>query len=327
MTGINVTLAQLSKRILRYVLCRDSDSYLHNQLFRMYFLGDVVRPLGVTCRGKTDGAGAQIQATLSVIAFCRRTGLPYCHSPLKSVEHTKTDDEILRWENLLSLSAFSSMEPGEMKSRRIVSLAEFKSLSRKEKKGSIVAVEHAHAFTECHSSSFVALAAKLRQVPRTNETRPDGHVGISVHVRRGDVSPSRNFDRFTSNADLVNWIAAVSELALSAGLVPDITVFSQGEPDEFSDIAKATQCKLRLNVDPVDTLKEMASSDVLLMSKSSFGFLAALLCDGVVVYEPFWHGPLPHWVRIENGEIQDRNLLLSRLKKLHSGDGIDAASP
>jgi hypothetical protein len=32
------------------------------------------------------------------------------------------------------------------------------------------------------------------------------------------------------------------------------------------------------------------------MAKSSFSYVAGLLNEGIVVYEPFWHQPLTRWV-------------------------------
>lgn len=278
----------------------------------MHFLGGAVKPLAITCRGKTDGAGAQVHAALSVIAFCQRVGVPYFHSPLIDVEHLKSADEIAQWENHFSLSKFSSVETSKVIAGRTISLAEFKGSSRQEKKESVLAIEHAHAFTESHPSSYVPLRHALRQYALNHPTEPDDRVNIAVHIRRGDVSPTRNPERFTSNDNVTKSILAASHIVLSAGLVPSVTIYSQGDPDEFSDIVKATECGLCLDADPLDTLRKMADSDLLIMSKSSLSFLAAFLCNGVVVYEPFWHKPMGHWVNIEAGEIGDGILRAAR---------------
>ena len=41
----------------------------------------------VTCRGRTDGGGAQIIAQASTMIYARLRGLGYAHSPLTDVEH------------------------------------------------------------------------------------------------------------------------------------------------------------------------------------------------------------------------------------------------
>jgi hypothetical protein len=54
----------------------------------------------------------------------------------------------------------------------------------------------------------------------------------------------------------------------------------------------------------------MISSDILVMSKSSFSYVAALLHQGLVIYEPFWHRPMGHWHTVERrGQIDEERLL------------------
>jgi len=50
--------------------------------------------------------------------------------------------------------------------------------------------------------------------------------------------------------------------------------------------------------DPLLALQEMASSDILIMSRSSFSYVAGLLNVSRSVYYPssFWHKPLPQWL-------------------------------
>ncbi len=49
--------------------------------------------------------------------------------------------------------------------------------------------------------------------------------------------------------------------------------------------------------DPLDVIKNLASADHLVLSRSSFGYVAAILNDKGVVYFPskFWHSPMKGW--------------------------------
>jgi hypothetical protein len=52
-----------------------------------------------------------------------------------------------------------------------------------------------------------------------------------------------------------------------------------------------------VNVEPREVLDDFATADVLVLSRSSLGYVAALLNPhGLVVYSPWWHPPLPGWV-------------------------------
>ena len=52
-------------------------------------------------------------------------------------------------------------------------------------------------------------------------------------------------------------------------------------------------------------IERLATADILVMSKSSFSYLAAILnVTGIVLYHPFWHYPLADWlVTKQNGDF------------------------
>jgi hypothetical protein len=62
--------------------------------------GIISSETALTCCGKTEGGGAQIQAMMSVIAFCRAMELRYVHTPIQCLEHK---EDPARWEALFRL--------------------------------------------------------------------------------------------------------------------------------------------------------------------------------------------------------------------------------
>ena len=77
-----------------------------------------------------------------------------------------------------------------------------------------------------------------------------------------------------------------------------ISVYSQGEAGEFAGL-KDLGADLFLDVDAVWTMQQLIEADILIMSKSSFSYVAALISDGIKLYEPFWHAPLPDWIQLK----------------------------
>ena len=52
-----------------------------------------------------------------------------------------------------------------------------------------------------------------------------------------------------------------------------------------------------INADPVETLRRMATADALILSRSSFSYVAALLSqECIVIYYPFWHSAMKEWL-------------------------------
>jgi len=52
-----------------------------------------------------------------------------------------------------------------------------------------------------------------------------------------------------------------------------------------------------INTDPIETLERLATADIVIMSRSSFSFLAAMVNQkGTAVYFPFYHSPMLGWL-------------------------------
>jgi len=71
-------------------------------------------------------------------------------------------------------------------------------------------------------------------------------------------------------------------------------------PEQYrvSDFEVIPNLHKRINEDPIETLEALATADFLIMSKSSFSYLAALFNrDGKSLYAPFWHPPMSDWLR------------------------------
>jgi hypothetical protein len=75
------------------------------------------------------------------------------------------------------------------------------------------------------------------------------------------------------------------------------------QPMDFSELHALTNLPLLVirGGNPLDAIKVMAVSDVLIMSKSSLSYVGALLNTKGIVYCPrsFWHNPLGSWVKYD----------------------------
>ena len=77
-------------------------------------------------------------------------------------------------------------------------------------------------------------------------------------------------------------------------------VFSEGKQEDFSDIVeKFPKIQLHLNVNIQKTFHLLVKSDLLIMSKSSFCYCAALLNENKVngtIIKNWWHKPFRKWL-------------------------------
>lgn len=253
-----------------------------------------VRPRGITCIGKADGGGAQVHAVMSVQAFCEAYRLNYLHSPFTRIEHARDSTEIQAWENLLDLgNGFQRVADIPVE---VVPLKRYLSDPRLWFCDCVVAMSQAHHYADRAIYAYGGIVERLRKrlVPDNTTDRPQ----VAVHIRRGNVSATQNAERFTKTEKLVAVTRQVKSAIQVRGLEPQITIYSEGTSEDFIEFA-GMACILKLNGDPLDAVRAMASADVLVVAKSSFSYVAALLSSGLVIYEPFWHAPREGWVNME----------------------------
>mmetsp|Transcript_22088 Transcript_22088/g.57660 ORF Transcript_22088/g.57660 Transcript_22088/m.57660 type:complete len:412 (+) Transcript_22088:114-1349(+) len=124
---------------------------------------------------------------------------------------------------------------------------------------------------------------------------------VAVHVRRGDVSQN-DTRRHTPDSWYFKLVSRIRKTMPDA----DVHVFSslegKHEDSEFDEYRKRG---MTVHLDETDIAKpwaQLARADVLVMAKSSFSHVPALLSNGCVLYEEYWHRPMQNWVVVNPGE-------------------------
>jgi hypothetical protein len=128
---------------------------------------------------------------------------------------------------------------------------------------------------------------------------PERHGGAVIHMRRGDVSPCGKYaNRYLPNSYYQEIIADF----IPPGM--NVTILSESESAEsFDDFSNYT---LWLDSDLPSAWRAMLTADFVVLSKSSFSFVPAMLNPtGTVLYAPFLLSPLPGWVTVPPA-IQER---------------------
>ena len=214
-----------------------------------------------------DGFGAQYHALLSGIAYASSKGLIYAHSPLTQVAHGG---------NVSQLNAFIGIKTTPM-------AEELDTLT-------IEPFSDEVHFSEKPSQYYTPEVVKrIRDFYFSTEKPTIEKNDIAVHVRRGDVAATDG-KRYTSND---NYKAILSMLQKEYPTY-SITIHSQGSLADFSDLlGENISCKL--NEDVRETFHSFVTAKVLVMAKSSLSYSAAILNEGTIYYQEFWHKPLDGW--------------------------------
>lgn len=253
------------------------------------FLAIGLKGTTLTCSGKIDGGGAQIQAIVSVAAFAKYFGARFVHTPLRSIEHCPkhlTMKEFCRqWEGIVSLFGVTKSSGGEFLRYEIDEF--LLDLLTLRTRGKQICLENAHFLTDSHPEIYelVGLAANSK------ERSAGERKAIYAHVRRGDVKQHGDTSfRYTSEEALRAHIEAVRK---QHGTDPKVFIVTENPDAPFKE--KFEDCIFITEKDPVKVIRLLASADTLIMSKSAFSYVAGLLSKGIVYYEDYWQRPLPSW--------------------------------
>jgi hypothetical protein len=135
---------------------------------------------------------------------------------------------------------------------------------------------------------------------------------IAVHMLRGHTTPCSNktegFYRYLPNTHYQNLIDKYMK--------PEAKVIIHTSPKSFEDLSEFRNRGYEVNVDASikDTWKDFVSADVLILSRSDFSVVPAMVAKGTVVYTPFWHHSLRRWKRVDQETMRKTDEEVERLR-------------
>jgi len=244
----------------------------------------------LTIHGKSDGFGSQFHACLSLIAYCHYKGYEYVHSPFYRMTHN--DENKKEFHDYMN--GFVNLEHKFKKSS---------SLTNNEVSRLHNVKEGYFVHGSLHPEFFYTpeVLKKIRECyyscakPKLGDIYNAKNYNVAIHIRRGDVSQQKYPSRFTSNQDYINYI---SNLRLPGNVM--LHIFSEGKEEDFNDFKKRfPTVRLHLSENIQVTFHSLVKADLLIMSKSSFCYSAALLNENNVdgcFLKSWWHKPLKEWV-------------------------------
>lgn len=257
----------------------------------------------ITCTGKIDGIGAQVQAVLSTILFAREFGLIYVHTPFKEIEHNADKQDAARkWESFLGLGQGEvSIDTLRLEQLNVVRVDSPRKI--RNRKNTLYIIHHCHEFADEFPNCYLKLKKQILQKHKSAQRnscklhQQVGRINIALHIRRGDVSAA-SADRFTDNRYYHKILTELRSVLDSLRLNSSIHLYSQGEVEDFLEF---DEFNLYYHLDecPFETFHNLIEADVLVMSKSSFSYSAALLSNSIKLYQPFWHKPLKNWIVVD----------------------------
>jgi hypothetical protein len=280
-----------------------------------------------------DGAGAQLQRIYGTYAISRLLGVSYLHSPLaevgyqglSAVEANVADPDFHRAFNDLFSLPSDVVLSAEMPALRLpnISLQVANELIARTagSKATLVRLATPHGiadqFPDCYD-----VCKQLS--PFSAPERGGRPLRVALHVRRGEQVVLKSA-RLLPNRYFVGVARRIADALDTLGLEYEIELWTEvptgdfvvglyhhgingrlAEPfaaraemyglEEFNALPNLVP---RLNGRAIDCLEGLATADVLVMSRSSFSYVGAILNrNGAVMYHPFWHSRMSSWIEV-----------------------------
>jgi hypothetical protein len=235
---------------------------------------------------RKDGFGAQYQTLINTILYCKKNNKTFVYTPIKNMEHNYDNDEnfLNNIEELMNIKTYPSIN----------------TINEHVIRADIGPLIY---YFDKNIENFTLELKELKENFWKNKDKncfKNNIFNIAVHVRRqnphDDDGWEQRKDLIPSDKYYLEKIRIIRE-KYKKDKILQFHIYSQGDISNF-DNYKADDTILKINMNLFDTFKEMVSANALIITKSSFSYIAGVLSDGDVYYEPFWHPPMKHWHQI-----------------------------
>jgi hypothetical protein len=262
-----------------------------------------LRPIRtITCvrRSGREGAGSQAHTVMNAINFARASGLTYVHTPFLTIHHADRPmpEWVHAWEVLFNLGAGEAV--CDVQKHEVVNYCY-----------SSADIEKCFGWRDRRKDlirNFKTMIPEFRAKYYLNRRhRVTDEVTVAVHIRRGDVSAG-NGRYFTSTEVVLQTVTAVKSILDNRKIKHRIGIYSQGDIVDFAALS-GPGIEFFLDADPLWTMQELIEADVLVMARGFFSYCAALISDGIRIFEPRpvslsreWFLPGWAWMHVPLGD-------------------------
>jgi hypothetical protein len=231
---------------------------------------------------RTDGFGAQYQGIITTILYCKEHNLNYIYSPLQYVEHNYENDTNYKYklENLMNLK--DNIKTDCLTSPRELLFGNIRQMFESN-------IDH-----YCNSDAM-KLIKDCFWLNKERDHFQNNKINIAVQIRRENSHDNRNAgDRAsTPNTYYKKIMNKIRDEYTDTEIL--FHIYSQGQAESFHELVGG-DTQFHLNEEITSTFIGMVAADILILSPSSFSYVAGLLSDGKVYYKNFWHHKKKEWV-------------------------------
>lgn len=234
-----------------------------------------------TITGKKDGFGSQYQAIMSGIAYSYHKNLVYIHSPMKKISHGGNPNQLNKFIGIKNSQTNYEREK--------IDISEpYNKIVHTSKNPSEF---YTHDVLQIIRNFYYSTAKP--EIPKLE--RPE----ICIHIRRGDVTLEKHPKRFVSLNKYREIIGKLLDRYPNYKIALCSEASAKDELSNFlSTIENREKIQIIVDESTEQSFHRLVTAEVLVTSKSSFSYSAAILNKNIIYYIPFWHAKLNHWQNI-----------------------------
>jgi hypothetical protein len=294
----------------------------------------------------TDGAGSQLLRIYGIYAVARYLHVPYVHTPLKQLDYqglaaleknANSPHLAERYNRVFTIPSDIELPNNPvswyLNRPTVADIVSLKHAAEKEHQFYLARILLPFTITDTNPEMFQVLKQVSPFQPKLSDT-----FRIAIHVRRGEEYAIAS-DRMLPNSYYITAtmriVGALKQLGIPfvcdlytemASKPFVVTAQSPGinglahpvviEPkmNRIEDFDVIPNLRKHINGDPIDALKGMATADALLVSRSTFSWLPALLSKGIILYHPYLYRTPKDWMATDNNGNFSSARLSTRLK-------------
>jgi hypothetical protein len=238
-----------------------------------------------------DGFGSQYQKIIETYIYCKKHNFQFAYKPLDIVEHNYDNDIEFnnKLESLMNLKN-NIINVEENMNVEVIDMSKFLTIIDDNFEKNI------DNYCESEHMEFIKSCFwKNKERNHFNNNK----VNVSLHIRREnsyDVVIGGAGERATTpNSYYLNIMNVIREKYKDSDKQLLFHIYSQGNIEDFNCFKK-NDVTFHINDDLCDTFISLVAADILVMSPSSFSYVAGLISDGEIYYKKFWHGPRKNWI-------------------------------
>ena len=280
----------------------------------------------------TDGAGAQIQRILGTIALADALHVKYIHSPIIKLDYhgwdlylkNESDAQLpQKWELFLGFPHTETGNHPNIKIWNNVHPDDLHDICQWIQNKGLARILMPYPFLDIFPHYLDNVRHQLHTwydatpKPLLSKTKS---LQVAIHVRRGELhlweshrmlpnayylkiihelkkhlpSDTEYHIHSEGNISKDNDNEKIENPALYSKYMNDKSKVVRKNRDHFEDFDRES-CILHINEDIFQTFHRCVSADFFVMSKGSLSYVMGAYAKGMVLYQPFWHNPLPSW--------------------------------